>query len=88
MNWVDNYHIDFLRADQTPEMGSNFAMKQVAQEVRFHFPHTVIHWEDHRTQDGLTRNLTEQELPYGDVSKHLDAIARTDANNASLENIG
>lgn len=88
MNWVDNYHIDFLRADQTPEMGSNFAMKQVAQEVRFHFPHTVLHWEDHRTQDGLTRNLTEQELPYGDVNKHLDAVARTEANNASLENIG
>lgn len=88
MNWVDNYHIDFLRADQTPEMGSNFSMKQVAQEVRFHFPHTVIHWEDHRTQDGLTRDLTRQELPYGDVAKHLDAIARTEANNTSLENIG
>ena len=88
MNWVDNYHIDFLRADQTPEMGSNYTMKQVAQEVRFHFPHTVLHWEDHRTQDGLTRNLTEQELPYGDINKHLDAINRTDTNNTSLENIG
>ena len=88
MNWVDNYHIDFLRADQTPEMGSNYTMKQVAQEVRFHFPHTVLHWEDHRTQDGLTRNLTEQELPYGDINRHLDAINRTDTNNTSLENIG
>jgi 1,4-alpha-glucan branching enzyme len=88
MNWVDNYHIDFLRADQTPEMGSNFTMKQVAQEVRFHFPHTVIHWEDHRTQDGLTRDLTEQELPYGNIDKHLETISKTESNNASLENIG
>lgn len=88
MNWVDNYHIDFLRADQTPAMGSNYTMKQVSQEVRFHFPHTVIHWEDHRTQDGLTRDLTPAELPYGDVSKHLDAINKTDSNNVSLENIG
>lgn len=88
MNWVDNYHIDFLRADQTPAMGSNYTMKQVAQEIRYHFPHTVIHWEDHRTQDGLTRNLTEQELPYNDIDAHLDAINRTDNNNVSLENIG
>lgn len=88
MNWVDNYHIDFLRADQTPEMGSNFSMKQVAQEVRYHFPHTVLHWEDHRTQDGLTRDLTAQELPYGNLDKHLEAINRTEANNTSLENIG
>lgn len=88
MNWVDNYHIDFLRADQTPAMGSNYTMKQVAQEVRYHFPHTVLHWEDHRTQDGLTRDLTQDELPYGDLSKHLEAIAKTDANNVSLENIG
>ena len=88
MNWVDNYHIDFLRADQTPEMGSNFAMKQVSQEVRYHFPHTVLHWEDHRTQDGLTRDLTAQELPYGNLDSHLEAINRTEANNASLENIG
>ena len=88
MNWVDNYHIDFLRADQTPAMASNYTMKQVAQEVRFHFPHTVIHWEDHRTQDGLTRDLTPQELPYNDVAKHLDAIARTEVGNVSLNNIG
>lgn len=88
MNWVDNYHIDFLRADQTPEMGSNFSMKQVSQEVRYHFPHTVLHWEDHRTQDGLTRNLTPEELPYGDLDSHLAAIGRTEANNTSLENIG
>lgn len=88
MNWIDNYHIDFIRADQTPEMQSNFAMKQVAQEVRYHFPHTVIHWEDHRTQDGLTRDLTSKELPYNDLSAHLDAIAKTEANQASLYNIG
>lgn len=88
MNWVDNYHIDFLRADQTPAMGSNYTMKQVTQEVRYHFPHTVIHWEDHRTEDGLTRDLTPEELPYGNLAKHLDAIAKTDANNVSLHNIG
>ncbi|MBQ2644729.1 alpha amylase C-terminal domain-containing protein [bacterium] len=88
MNWVDNYHIDFLRADQTPEMGSNYAMKQVAQEIRYHFPHTVLHWEDHRTQDGLTRDLTTQELPYNNLDKHLEAINKTEANNVSLENIG
>ncbi len=88
MNWVDNYHIDFLRADQTPAMGSNYTMKQVSQEIRYHFPHTVLHWEDHRTQDGLTRDLTPEELPYGDLAKHLDAIAKTDANNTSLNNIG
>lgn len=88
MNWVDNYHIDFLRADQTPAMGSNYTMKQVAQEIRFHFPHTVLHWEDHRTQDGLTRDLTAEELPYNNLDKHLDAIAKTDANKVSLENIG
>lgn len=88
MNWVDNYHIDFLRADQTPAMGSNYTMKQVSQEIRYHFPHTVIHWEDHRTEDGLTRDLTQQELPYNDIDSHLDAINRTDLNNTALENIG
>lgn len=88
MNWIDNYHIDFIRADQTPEMQSNYAMKQVAQEVRYHFPHTVIHWEDHRTQDGLTRNLTTEELPYNNLAAHLDAIAKTEANASSLHNIG
>ena len=88
MNWVDNYHIDFIRADQTPEMQSNFSMKQVAQEVRYHFPHTVIHWEDHRTSDGLTRDLTKEELPYEDLSAHLDAISKTEANAVSLYNIG
>lgn len=88
MNWVDNYHIDFIRADQTPEMQSNFSMKQVAQEVRYHFPHTVIHWEDHRTSDGLTRDLTNEELPYNDLSAHLDTIGKTEANAASLYNIG
>ena len=88
MNWIDNYHIDFIRADQTPEMQSNYAMKQVAQEVRYHFPHTVIHWEDHRTQDGLTRDLTSKELPYNDLSAHLNAIAKTEAHAVSLYNIG
>ena len=88
MNWVDNYHIDFLRADQTPEMGSNYTMKQVAQEIKYHFPHTVLHWEDHRTEDGLTRNLTPEELPYGDDLAHLNAIDKTNNNNVSLYNIG
>lgn len=88
INWVKNYHVDFLRADQTPEMGSNYTMKQVAQEIRYHFPHTVIHWEDHRTQDGLTRNLTEEELPYTDLNKHLEAINKTENNKVSLYNIG
>ena len=88
MNWIENYHIDFIRADQTPEMQSNFAMKQVAQEVRYHFPHTVIHWEDHRTSDGLTRDLTNEELPYNNLSAHLDAISKTEADASSLHNIG
>lgn len=88
MNWVDNYHIDFLRADQTPEMGSNYTMKQVAQEIKYHFPHTVLHWEDHRTHDGLTRSLTKEELPYNDESAHIDAIKRTNNNEVSLYNIG
>ncbi len=88
MNWVDNYHIDFLRADQTPEMGSNYTMKQVAQEIKYHFPHTVLHWEDHRTEDGLTRSLTPDELPYGDELAHINTINRTNNNEVSLYNIG
>lgn len=88
MNWVDNYHVDFLRTDQTPEMHSNHTMKQVAQEIKFHFPHTVIHWEDHRTGDGLTRELTLSELPHNFNLQHIKSIMSTLANKTSLYNIG
>lgn len=88
MNWVDNYHIDFLRADQTPEMKSNSAMKQIAQEIRFHFPHTVIHWEDHRTDIGLTNELTEADVPYGDSGRHEKAINSTVLNESPITDIG
>ncbi|MDD3150056.1 MAG: alpha amylase C-terminal domain-containing protein [Candidatus Gastranaerophilales bacterium] len=86
--WTDNFHMDFLRFDQTPEMKSNFTMKQIAEELRYHSPHTVIHWEDHRVEDGLTRPLEGNELCYNSLDDHCESIKKLEENNASLYNIG
>ncbi|MFA6989065.1 MAG: alpha amylase C-terminal domain-containing protein [Candidatus Gastranaerophilaceae bacterium] len=85
---IDNYHFDFIRGDQSPAMESNFAMKQVAAEIKYHFPHTVIHWEDHRTQDGITRELKPEEKCSNNLNQHCDFIKKLENNGVSLENLG
>ena len=89
---VQNYHIDFLRTDQPLEIGgktgSNITMKQIAAEAKHHFPHTVIHWEDHRVDQGLTIPLKPEERSLDNVGKHCEFIDSTNRIVANTPNIG
>lgn len=88
LNYVKNYHVDFLRTDQTPAMDSLVAMKQVAAEVKHHCPDAVIFWEDHRKELGLTRPLSREEKSVGNVDQHVRVIEDISNNRTSADNLG
>lgn len=48
LNWIHNYHCDGLRLDMTPHMRSDATMKQIAAEVKYHYPDAFLIAEDGR----------------------------------------
>jgi len=57
INWADNYKVDGLRLDMTKFMESDFAMKQIAAEMNYHFPSVFLIAEDSR--QGINTNDTD-----------------------------
>lgn len=90
LNWLRNYHCDFLRLDMTKYMASDNALKQIAMEVHYHHPDVVLIAEDGRQNYwNLTRELTKDEEAIGKPEEeHAAQIKRVDRNHISLDNLG
>lgn len=103
LNWLLDYHCDGLRLDMTQRMGSDFEMKQIALECRFHAPHSFITAEDARQNEGdgkklndarVIRHTSEDDITL-DKSKtykerenlHVDLLNKLDHNETSVDTL-
>ena len=65
LNWIDNYKVDGLRLDMTRFMESDYAMKEIAAEINYHFPDAFLIAEDarnHTNTNGYDYWIDENEL--------------------------
>jgi 1,4-alpha-glucan branching enzyme len=102
LNWIMNYHVDGLRFDMTKYMGSDYALKQLSLECRFHAPHLYITAEDGRENgaDGwklnnakVIRKTAEDDHTFDEKLSieererlHNELIEKIANNNTVLDN--
>lgn len=86
LNWIRNYHCDGLRLDLVSDMDSDFALKQLEMEVRYHHPDAFIIAEDGRMNySNVTQPLTDTEEAIGKTEEeHAAQIKHVDTNSTDL----
>lgn len=90
LNWLRDFHFDGLRLDLTHDMDSDFALRQLVNEVKYHEKHSFVTVEDARVYEAgrLTSKIAEEEIALDKPeSVHAEIIKKYDTNSVPL-NIG
>lgn len=90
LNWIRDYHFDGLRLDLTHDMDSDFALRQLVNEINFHEKHAFITIEDGRVNESgrILAKLSEKDIALDQPeSVHAEIIKNYDSNKVPT-NIG
>lgn len=86
LNWLRDYHFDGIRFDLTHAMDSDNALREMVEEMNYHYPNAFVILEDNRRymNDRLTRQIPAQKTD----AEHVNSIKIYEDNKNSLNQIG
>ena len=84
--YIREFNVDGLRLDMTGHCESDWLLKQINEEVHYHFPDVYLFAEEGRENDdngNVAYRITKQENPWGTHHDMLNYIDSSVKNNIS-----
>lgn len=90
LNWLRDYHFDGVRLDFTHDIGSDYTLRQLVNEINYHEKHAITIFEDNRVFESeriLSKISDSETLIDKPEELHAESIKKYDTNNVAL-NLG